>query len=227
MLMFEAIRTALVIAPHPDDEVLGVGGTMARLAAADASVHVAIVTRAAEPMFGAEVQPMLERESAAAHRCLGVKQTHHCGLPAAQLDQVPHSALNSCLVHLVETLRPDTVFVPFVGDLHLDHHLTFISSLVACRPRTEFAPARILAYETLSETNWSAPGITPAFNPNVFIDVSETLDRKIEAFQHYASQVREFPDERSPEVIRALATLRGATVYKRAAEAFMLIRQTA
>jgi LmbE family N-acetylglucosaminyl deacetylase len=83
----------------------------------------------------------------------------------------------------------------------------------------------VLAYETLSETNWLAPAITPGFQPNTFVDISATLDRKIAAFQKYASQLKESPDERSIESIRALAISRGATVYRAAAEAFVAMRQ--
>jgi LmbE family N-acetylglucosaminyl deacetylase len=223
--VLENVRTALVIAPHPDDEVLGVGGTMAKLSAAGAAVHVAIVTRGEPPRFTAELTETVRRECAAAHQRLGVARTHFLEFPAAGLDEVAHSDLNRSIGSLVAEVAPDTLFVPFVGDIHLDHQLVFTSALVASRPRHDQVPVRILAYETLSETNWWAPGITPAFVPNVFIDISETLDAKVEAFKAFESQVMAAPDERSPEVIRALALVRGATVYRSAAEAFMLVRQ--
>jgi N-acetylglucosamine malate deacetylase 1 len=103
--------------------------------------------------------------------------------------------------------------------------LVFQAALVAARPRHDHAPLRVYAYETLSETNWYAPGVTPTFAPNVYVDVDTTIETKIAAFACFASQVKSFPDERSFEAIRALAAVRGATVHRRAAEAFMLIRQ--
>ena len=223
--MLDRTRTALVVAPHPDDEVLGVGGTMAKLSAAGASVHVAIMTTPAAPLFDPKIREQLQAEAREAHLLLGVAQTQFCDLPAAQLDRVAHSEINSRLSRLVEELRPDTLFIPFAGDVHLDHQIIFLSSLVAARPRTATAPARVLAYETLSETNWLAPGITPAFTPNVYVDITATIDAKVSAFERYQSQIKQFPDERSVEAIRALARLRGATVHREAAEAFVLIRE--
>lgn len=223
--MLEQVRTALVIAPHPDDEVLGVGGTIARLSAQGAEVHVAIVTRGEPPRFSAEYTENVRAECAAAHRRLGVARTHYLDFPAAELDRIGHAELNARIGELVAEVAPDTLFVPFIGDIHLDHQLVFTSALVASRPRQAGVPVRILAYETLSETNWWAPGITPAFVPNVFVDIANTIETKIEAFREFHSQVKAVPDERSPEVIRALALVRGATVYRHAAEAFMLVRQ--
>jgi len=217
--------TVLVIAPHPDDEILGCGGTIARLSAAGHDVHVAIATRGAPLRYSEEDVERVREEAAAAHALLGVARTHHLDHPAAELDRVPHAELNAAMGALFATVKPDTVFLPFVGDIHLDHQLIFRSALVAARPNGWSYPARLYAYETLSETNWSAPYVEPGFAPSVFIDIHETLERKLDAFACYRSQCRVFPNERSPEALRALATLRGATVHRRAAEAFLLIRE--
>lgn len=217
--------TVLVIAPHPDDEILGCGGTIARLTADGQTVHVVITTRGEPSRYPPEDVERVRAEAAAAHTLLGVTQSHWLDHPAAELDRVPHAELNGSMDALFETVRPDTLFLPFAGDIHLDHQLTFRSALVAARPRNWRYPTRIYAYETLSETNWSAPCLAPGFAPNVFVDIHETLDRKLDAFACYRSQVCAFPNERSPEALRALATLRGATVHRRAAEAFLLIRE--
>lgn len=215
----------LVIAPHPDDEVLGCGGTIARLAAEGASVHIGIVTSGKPPRFDPAQVAGVRAETARAHEMLGVAETHWLGLPAAALDQMAHGDVNAAIDDLVRRIRPATMLIPFLGDLHLDHQVVFRSCLVAARPRSAEAPICLMAYETLSETNWGAPGIDPQFSPNCFIDIGDYLDRKIEAFLEFESQVRPFPDERSPEAIRALATLRGATVYRKAAEAFCVVRE--
>jgi LmbE family N-acetylglucosaminyl deacetylase len=217
--------TVLVVAPHPDDEILGCGGTIARLTAAGHDVHVAIATRGAPPRYREQDVERVRREAAAAHALLGIARTHHLDHPAAELDRIPHAELNATMEALFETVKPDTVFLPFVGDIHLDHQLIFRSVLVAARPRDWTYPVRLYAYETLSETNWSAPYVEPCFAPTVFIDIDETLERKLDAFACYQSQCRAFPNERSHEALRALATLRGATVHRRAAEAFLLIRE--
>jgi LmbE family N-acetylglucosaminyl deacetylase len=220
-----ATRRVLVIAPHPDDEVLGAGGTIARLSDAGAEVVIAIVTKGAPPLYAEEAAANVRREARAAHARLGVARTVFLDHPAARLDEVPHHELNRTLGELVRDLAPDTVLLPFVGDIHLDHQLTFLSGMVAARPSGAEFPGRILCYETLSETNWNAPLIAPSFVPNVFIDISGQLERKLEAMGLFASQQREFPHERSLVAIRALAMLRGSTVHRPAAEAFMLVRQ--
>ncbi len=215
----------LVIAPHPDDEVLGVGGTILKLAGQGAQIYVLIATTATPPRFDPEVLSTGRREAAAAHRVLGVANTRYLPFPAAELDSVGHADVNAALVEVFVDVRPDVVFVPFNGDLHLDHQRIFLSSLVAARPGTAWTPRSIYAYETLSETNWNAPHVTPSFLPNVFVDISEHLDTKLAALGEYASQLKAPPHERSLEALRALATLRGATVSCAAAEAFVLIRE--
>ncbi|MFC3215858.1 MULTISPECIES: PIG-L deacetylase family protein [Novosphingobium] len=220
----EHFGRVLVIAPHPDDEILGCGGTMARLTGAGHEVHVAIVTLGREPAFPAEGVARVQDEARRAHALIGVHATHRLDLPAAALDTVAAAELNGALINLVNDVNPDTLLIPFLGDVHQDHQLTFLASMVAARPRSPKAPARILAYETLSETNWYAAPTTPAFVPNVFIDIQSTLERKLEAFSLFETQVKAFPDERSLLTIEALARLRGSAVFLRAAEAFMAIR---
>ncbi|MEM7666583.1 MAG: PIG-L deacetylase family protein [Pseudomonadota bacterium] len=215
----------LVIAPHPDDEVLGCGGTIARLADSGQEVHVAIVTRGYEPAFSAEGVEQVRAELAEAHKILGVAQCHFLDFPAAALDTLPGAEINAAIGKLVQTISPDTLFLPFLGDVHRDHQLVFNAGLVAARPRDPDVPRRIYAYETLSETNWAAPGINETFAPNAFFDVSETIERKLNAFARFESQVKPFPDERSLKTIEALATVRGSTVYVASAEAFVLIRE--
>lgn len=215
----------LVVAPHPDDEVLGVGGTMARLAAEGQEVFVAIVTRANAPHFDEAVTEQSRREARAAHELLGVTKTFFLDLPAIALDTVPHRDVNAALGGVFAEVAPGTVFIPFAGDIHLDHQLVSLSSLVAARPTVAGYPTAVYAYETLSETNWNAPFLSPAFAPSTFVDISDFVERKMEAMEIFASQLREPPHERSMESLRALATLRGSTVGLRAAEAFVTIRQ--
>jgi LmbE family N-acetylglucosaminyl deacetylase len=225
MLNFLQARRVAVVAPHPDDEILGCGGTMARAVQAGAEVHVVVVTRGQSPQFDEALVEQIRAETLRAHAMLGVTRTWFLDFPAAALDQVKRADLNQALSAVLTKIEPDLLFVPFVGDIHMDHQIVFNAALVYARPRATGAPACVLAYETLSETNWLAPGITPGFLPNVYIDITNTLTDKIKAFQEFATQVKSAPDERSIEVIRALGVLRGATVHRSAAEAFVLIRQ--
>jgi LmbE family N-acetylglucosaminyl deacetylase len=215
----------LVFAPHPDDEILGAGGTIAKLAASGILVDVAIVTKGAGAGFSQESVARVREEAKMAHRCIGVKQTHWLDLPAAQLTEVPTTDLNAKVSAIAGSVKPKTVFVTHPGDIHLDHQRIFNSVLVACRPHQAEYPKNVLAYETLSETNWNAPYLTPGFMPNLFVDISDHIEKKLEAMAIFKSQLRESPHERSITALRALATLRGATVHCRAAEAFVLVRQ--
>lgn len=219
------MKRVLVLAPHPDDEVLGVGGTMARLVDEGHEVYVAIVTRGDEELFNPELIAQGRREAQKAHRILGVRETRFLDqFPAAKLDTVPHYQLNSAIAELIQSIKPAMLFVPFYGDIHKDHRLVFESALVAARPDPGATVKEIYAYETLSETNWNAPTITPAFTPNVYFDISQSIDRKLEAMAVFRSQLRDFPHERCLEALRALSQLRGASVGADNAEAFMLIR---
>ncbi|WP_265518346.1 PIG-L deacetylase family protein [Nitratireductor luteus] len=219
-----AFGRTLVVAPHPDDEVLGTGGTIARLAQAGEDVFVAVVTSGRPPKFSSAQIAAVRGEAERAHALLGVRATYWLDFPAAGLSDTPHSELNSALQELFAKLRPTTVILPFPGDIHVDHQLTFSSALVAARPHQAEYPVTILAYETLSETNWNAPYLTPGFHPNVFVDISETLSLKLEAMDSFGTQLKAFPHERSPEALRALALLRGSTMHMAAAEAFVLVR---
>lgn len=214
----------LVVAPHPDDEVLGAGGTIARLAAEGAPATVAIVTSGRPPRFDADQVARVREEACAAHAHLGVGETLWLDQPAAELAEVAHADLNAAIEHAMREAAPETLLVPFVGDIHRDHQLVFLAAMVAARPNRAGYPARVLAYETLSETNWNAPYLTPGFQPNVFVDIASTLERKLEAMRLFSSQLREPPDERSIEALAALATLRGAGMRLAAAEAFVHVR---
>ncbi len=215
----------LVVAPHPDDEVLGVGGTIARLSHEGNNVNVVIVTKGEPPMFDEALIERGRQEARDAHQLLGVHDTLFLeGFPAAKLDIVPHHKLNNALKDIVERIRPNVIFVPFYGDIHIDHRLVFESMLVAIRPNRGNFIRAVFAYETLSETNWNAPFLTPGFMPNTYFNITDYLDNKIEAMNAYKSCLKDFPHERSIGSIISLAKLRGSTIGCNAAEAFVLIR---
>jgi len=218
-------KTVLVIAPHPDDEVLGCGGTILRHVAEGNAVHVVICTRGEYARFGKEQVERVQAEARAVHQFLGLTGSHFLDLPAAALDTIPGADVNAAIARVLDQVRPDTVYLPHPGDVHRDHQVVFQAAMVACRPNSPHCPSRMLAYETLSETDWYAAPLTPAFVPNVFLDITSYLARKLKAFEMYASQVRPSPHQRSLEAVRALAITRGHAVYVPFAEAFVLIRE--
>jgi N-acetylglucosamine malate deacetylase 1 len=215
----------LIIATHPDDEVLGCGGVMARHAAQGDTVHVLVVSRGVPDLFPPEVIEETRRELRQAHAVLGVTGVHFLDFPAPRLDVVPGHQLADAIGKAVRSLRPHQVYLPHRGDMHADHRAVYTATLVACRPGHSTAPRKLLCYETLSETDWAPPFGDDAFIPTVFIDISDYLDRKIEAMACYRSQLREPPSTRSLRSLEALARLRGGTVNQHAAEAFMLVRE--
>jgi LmbE family N-acetylglucosaminyl deacetylase len=216
--------TTLVFSPHPDDEVLGVGGTIARLARDGHAVHVVVVTKG-DSLFPAELIERGRAEARKAHAILGVAATHFLDdFPAAKLDTVPHHQLNARFGTVIRELQPETVYIPFAGDVHRDHQVVAEAAMVACRPIDGCNVRQILAYETLSETNWNAPNLAPPFVPNVYTDITATLAVKLEAMAAFESQLRPFPHERSLDALEHLARYRGATISAAAAEAFVLVR---
>lgn len=221
------MKRILVIAPHADDEVLGCGASIARHVAEGDRVMAAVMTNAsvgAPELFSADAVARVREEARCAHEVLGIRQTWFFDFPAPCLDQHPQYKLAQRIGELVAETRPDTVYVPHRGDLHLDHGIVFSAALVACRPFPESSVHNIYAYETLSETEWAHPFGDDAFMPNHFVDVSEVFPKKLEAMRCYASQLRAFPHSRSLEAIAALSAFRGATVSVAHAEAFMTVR---
>jgi LmbE family N-acetylglucosaminyl deacetylase len=214
-----------VLAPHPDDEVLGAGGAIAWHVARGNEVHVGILTRGHPAIFSEDSIAQVRREAGQAHELLGISRTHFCDeLPAPGLDTVPHHVVTQVIRGWLQEIKPEVFYIPHRGDIHIDHRLAYHAALVAARPGYS-SVRRILCYETLSETEWSGPALEDAFLPNVFVDISLHLETKQAAMRAYKSQLKSFPNPRSAENIEALARLRGATVQVPAAEAFILIRE--
>lgn len=219
------MKKILVFAPHPDDEILGAGGTIALNIARGNDVYVCIVTTAKPPIF-TEVEFCRKNQEDAkrCHEFLGVKKTFFLEFPAADLESVRRADLNGSFLKVIQEVKPDEVYIPHIGDMQKDHQIVVDSCMVALRPKYFPQVKRILAYETLSETDWNLPNVSNAFIPNVFVDISATLHTKLEALKYYTLQISEFPDARSLEAVTALARYRGALMHWEAAEAFMLIR---
>ena len=216
---------ALVIAPHPDDEILGCGGTMAKMADNGDEVYVCVVTEGKEPEYDADFVKNERQEMKNAHKVIGVKSTIELKMPAARLDQIPQVELNNLLTDVCSTIKPDVVYLPHIGDVHRDHKIVSQAAMVAVRPNGTDKVKRVLAYEVLSETDWDIPNVSNAFIPNVYEDIDGYSTKKIEAFMEYESQQKMYPSARSLKAIDAQMRYRGAIVGLKRAEAFMLIRE--
>jgi LmbE family N-acetylglucosaminyl deacetylase len=222
--MIDEIKKLLVVAPHPDDELLGCAGTIKRLTEKGAEVWVLILSRGKKGIYSEDRIRNVRKEAIEAHNLLGVKITKFFDYSAPELDLVSVSTLSRAISEVVQQFRPDAVFLPHRGDLHHDHKAVYNAGLVAVRPNGDYLIKKVFSYETLSETEWAAPFSDDAFVPDFFVNISESVNAKMEAIKCYKSQLREFPNSRSLEAIEALAKFRGSTVRINRAEAFMTIR---
>jgi LmbE family N-acetylglucosaminyl deacetylase len=215
----------LVFAPHPDDEILGCGGTMIKHIEAGDEVYVCIATKGCMPLFSTESVNKTRSEALECHKSIGIKKTFFLDFPAAMMEKVERYEMNGKILDVIKEVQPDIVFIPHWGDMQKDHQMVADACMVALRPKYEPKVKSIFSYETMSETAWNAPNVQNEFIPNVFVDISDTLNKKIKALSVFKSQLSEFPDARSLEAVDALAKYRGALMHFKAAEAFMLIRQ--
>ncbi|MBE7022988.1 MAG: PIG-L family deacetylase [Clostridia bacterium] len=218
------MKRILVVAPHPDDEMIGVGGTIIRNIDEGNEVYVAVVTKGFDPLFDENIIEKTRAEARKCHSAIGIKKTFFLDFPSTMLDTLPKHKLNGALMEVVKEINPDEVYIPYSGDMHFDHGIVAEAAMVALRPKYPFAPEKIYVYETLSETGWNFPQVNSGFAPNVFVDISAQLDSKLDALSVYETQFEEFPAARSLQSVRALAEYRGALSNFKAAEAFMLVR---
>lgn len=215
----------IVIAPHPDDEVLGVGGTLLRRKAEGAKVAWLIVTTISVEL-GLSKKKVTQRadEVKRVTELFGFDEVFTLNFPTTQLDRIPMSDLVVGISAVFKSFAPEEVFVPHPSDVHTDHRMVF-NAAASCTKWFRYPSVkRVLAYETLSETDFGL-GTDQGFRPNVFVDIEPFLNDKLRAMDIYTSELGAFPFPRSHEAIRALATLRGATSGFKAAEAFELLRE--
>ena len=216
------MERVLVIAPHPDDEVLSCGGSIAKHIEKGDEVFVCIVTKAYTPEWSDDFIKNRTQEIKNAHAILGVSTTIFLDLPTVKLDTFPQVELNAAIHNIVRDADPDIAYIPHIGDLNSDHRLVHYACLVSLRPANHNLK-KILSCETLSVTEWGS-SIEP-FIPNFYVNLPQSaLDKKIEAMKAYSSELKEYPHPRSIEIIEALAKKRGSEIFTEYAEAFMLIR---
>ena len=215
----------LVVAPHPDDEILGCGATLLRRVAGGANVAWLIVTGISEEIgWPTEQVKRREAEIAQVTAAVGFAQVFNLRLPSARLDTLPIAELIDKFSAVFNEFEPEEVFLPHCADAHSDHRIVF-DAAAACTKWFRYPSVRrVLAYETNSETE-SGLEVGRTFQPNVFVDIESFLDRKLEIMAIYQSELGVFPFPRSIEAIRALAKLRGMTSGFKAAEAFQLLRE--
>jgi len=217
----------LVVAAHPDDEILGCGATLARHAAAGDRVHVFILATGLTAR-GAVGKGALEALQAAARRAaqaVGAEAPDFAGFPDNRLDGMELLDIVKTIEAKVEALQPEIIYTHHGGDLNIDHRIACEAVATACRPLPGASMRAIYAFETLSSTEWAVASTHTAFRPNHFVDVNGHMAAKLAALEAYSSEMRPWPHARSVEAVQALAAFRGANVGCAAAEAFSVIRE--
>lgn len=221
--------TILVLAAHPDDEVLGCGGTIARATAEGERVTIAILGQGAasrhaggDPQASQDINRLVAASRAAAG-ILGVMDVRHFGLPDNRFDTVDLLDVVKLIEALADELQPERVYVQHGGDLNIDHAITFRAAMTAFRPLPGSSARALLAYEVVSSSEWAFGKFAPVFVADTFVDIGPYLDAKLAAMNAYAGELREFPHPRSPQALRMLAGERGSRVGLVAAEAFATI----
>lgn len=217
------MKKILVVAPHPDDEVLGCGGAILRHVKRGDEVSVCIVTQAYTPDWSEEFLENRHKEIKKAAQLLKTKKTFLLGFPTVKLDTIPQKDFYKSILNIINTVSPDIVYFPHGGDINKDHRLVFEICLAATKPSNKTSIKKSLCYETISETDEGRN--LKEFSPNVYLQINNEIKKKIEAMEAYKSEVRKFPHPRSLEMIEILAKKRGSESGFKFAEAFMLIRE--
>lgn len=249
------MNSILVVAVHPDDETLGCGGTLLRHRDQGDSIHWVILTAAYAGNNQSELRTVLHNRQEVKMQDIfshsfeltpfsneasvlkrgrqidevvgryGFSSVHDLGFPATCLDQVPQNLIIGKLAEIFRRVQPNMVFLPFHSDVHSDHRVAF-ESAYSCTKSFRFPFIRkVLMMETMSETECAPALPARSFVPNYFVDISTWLDRKIEIFRIFRTEMGEHPFPRSETGIRALAAYRGATAGCSHAEAFMLLKE--
>jgi LmbE family N-acetylglucosaminyl deacetylase len=212
----------LVVVAHPDDEILGVGGTMILHVDSGDEMRVMLLTSGG---LGSSSAEELRDQSEECARFIGVSKVYYCGFPDQHLEIQPLIEIIQAIERVIAEYEPDVVYTHYHGDLNIDHRITSNAVLTAVRPNKKKNVQRIYTFPVNSSSEWTSPFPETTFIPNVYVDISTCLEKKIKAFEIYRREKREFPHPRSIEGIRVTAAREGMNAGMKAAETFALIRE--
>jgi len=215
----------LAIAAHPDDETIGAGGVIARHVAQGDEVYWCIVTQGYSPPWSEETLAEARSQVDEVQEVLGFREVFLLGFPTVKLNTVPYIDLCSALQQVVDQVQPEIVYTTPRDDINQDHRIVYEATLVAARPLPSSSVRRLLCYEISTTARFGLPAGSTGFAPNVFVDVSRYLEKKLEAIRCYRTELREYPHPRSVKGLRLLAEERGLSVGLQAAECFQLVRE--
>lgn len=222
------MKKVLVVVAHPDDEVLGCGGTLAKLSKEKYKIFILIL---GEGITSREKNRQrskneldiiqLQEQAKKANKLLGVEETFFCDFPDNRFDTVAFLDIVKKIEEVKIKIKPDIIFTHYGKDLNIDHQITYRTVLTATRPLKHETVKQIYSFEVLSSTEWSYP---LSFSPDTFFDISKTIDIKLKAMKQYKTELREFPHPRSLEGIKLNANYWGMKINKKFVESFKLVR---
>lgn len=215
------MKKILVVAVHPDDETLGCGGTLLRHRAAGDEIHWLIVTEADNDAVKRRRIGQIEQ----VRQAYGFTDIHALNFPTTCLDQLATGTLVGAIAKVVATVAPEIIYLPFAYDIHSDHRIVFEAAYSCTKVFRYPSVRRVLMMETVSETDFSPAIPGQVFMPNVFVDIGDHLEKKLNIARIYEEELCNHPFPRSLEGLRALATVRGAAAGCRYAEAFTLLKE--
>ena len=224
------MKRVLIIAAHPDDEVLGMGGTIAKLVKEGNVVDVLIVTDGSSSQYRdsdhlAEIIEAKKKETRNCADVLGIRDIYYGELPDMRLDITPHIRINRVIEDVIDKVQPDSVFTHFWGDVNCDHQNVYKSTLVAVRPVLGQVVRELYCYRVPSSTEWTPNKADTMFMSNYFVDIQEFTEQKYNAFACYSTELRDYPHPRSVQYLRENDKVVGLRVGMFAAEEFVLIRK--
>lgn len=220
------MANVLVLAVHPDDETLGCGGVLLKHAQAGDKIHWLIATEMrAESGFTQERMDQRDAEIKKVSGLYGFSDVHQLGLPTTKVDQTSKDKLVNRISEIINMVKPEIIYLPFMGDVHSDHRLIYEAAYGCIKTFRYPFVRKVLMMEVLSETEHALNTKETTFVPNYFVDITSTIDNKLEIMKVYQSELAEPPFPRSLEVIRAQAVYRGSACNCNYAEAFMLIKE--
>ncbi|QTL99734.1 PIG-L family deacetylase [Iocasia frigidifontis] len=222
------MKKVLVIAAHPDDEVLGVGGTIIKLVEKDYEIYTYILTDGSSTQYYGDTKKLNQKkeETFKANDILGVKEVIFGNLPDMKLDTISHVKINNEIEKITNKIEPEIIFTHHSGDVNKDHKLIFESTLVVCRPLPGNNIKKIYSYEVPSSTEWGDNKTKDYFIPNIYVTLNKKqINKKCLAMEKYKTELRDYPHPRSLKSIINCSQHRGNQVGYDYAESFILIRE--